>query len=368
MNKKRIVALLAAATMLISTVPVFATESTASSTEVTGGSTIVTGDATVNDVDKNKPLKVTLPTGNVLKFTVDPHNLVGLTTGQAMAIDLSATGQGAIVAPTDALAVIKNMSNVAVKVDATFNLVASGTSVNLVTDQSLVATGDATNMFLAVVPGTTKAWDDATYVTTNQAIAVENAGTKVSYKLKEAVWETIVTGGALKYQYDEDTENNFDAVAFKMGGSVNKAADWSPLVNNLTFTVVFDVAKAADTVEWAENTVVYDLVSGSAATTDYTPVVGAASGNMVDAVASYNDNLQSFALGKTASEGFGEGATVTSVKIEGVDCTAKANTAGGWIAVKWSDYTALGGEVTDDAEYEIIAVVNGVTYKGTYVK
>lgn len=368
MNKKRLVALLAAVVMILGTVPVFAAETTGSGTVVetaTDGALNITGDATVNDVAKPDTFVVTLPTAKAFDFYVDPYGLVDAATGTAVDIVSDATGQGAIIVKDDALAVIKNQSNVDVVVDVTIQIEATGGALNLVTDQATVATGTATNMFIGLVPGTDKAYDADSYVATGEAIAIEEGGTEVSFLLNKAVYEVYVKDdGSLGYQISGEADN-FDAVAFKLGGSINKAADWSVFTaaNNgsITFDVVFDIAKATDEVA-ATDTALYGVVSGTAVV-DYTAVAGTNNNQVeyVDGTWSYSTSTLKYTL---KSDGNNiAGSDVEKVEIEGVD--AEITFAG------TTNLTVAKTQVTNNSEYTntsedlvfIVTMSDGTVYR-----
>ena len=367
MNKKRLVALLAAAVMVLGTVPVLAAETTGSGTTVntaTDGALNITGDATVNDVAKPDTFVVTLPTAKAFDFYVDPYGLIDATSGTAVDIVEEATGQGAIVVKDNALAVIKNQSNVDVVVDVNVTIEATGGTLTLVTDQAAVATGTATNMFIGLVPGTAKAADETAYVATGEAIAIEQDGTEVSFLLEAATYEVYVkANGSLGYQISPEADN-YDAVAFMLGGSINKAADWSVFTGtgSISFDVVFDIAKA-DTEVRAEGTALYGVVSGTAVA-DYTAVAGGSSSNKVnyvDGTWAYNSSTTKYTL-KGAGAAIA-GSDVAKVEIEGVD--AELTFAG------TTSLTVAKTQVTNNSDYTnsstdlvfIVTMKDGTVYR-----
>lgn len=377
MNKKRLVALLAAAVMVLGTVPVFAAETSGSGTvinEATEGALTITGDATVNDVAKEDKYIVTLPTAEAFDFYVDPYGLVDAATGTAVDIVDEVTGQGAIIVKDDALAVIKNQSNVDVVVDVDITIDSTGGALNLVTVQEEVAPEDDTdnNMFLALVPGTTKAYDAATYVATGEAIAIESAGTTAQFLLEKAVYEVIVTDEGLDYQISPE-EDNFDAVAFKLGGSINKAADWSGFTAEkggyISFEVVFDIAKADGEVV-DEATALHGVVEGTDIA-EYTPVAGTVSGPTVQEEVAYVKTTSTYwqlftAETKVVGDSFDTSKATVTVNGTAVDWSSAVTACASRLKV--SDVAAAldMGTALAEGDYEVVITVEGGSvYKAT---
>lgn len=364
MIKKRIVAVLAATTMLLSTVPVFAAGATDSATLVTDTATVTTTTSDATVLDENKPdiLVVTVPTAKALEVIVDPHNLVGLASGEAVVIDRNATGQGAILSKENALAVIMNKSNFDVKVNANISVKnITGSAITFATQQATVddnATAQA--MFLGVIPSTQKASGASTYVAADKAIAIESAGTDVAFRLQAADYEMLKTGTGeaitLRYQLKDDP-NNFDGTAFKLAGSVNKTADWSAYTNNnLKVVAVYTVSKATDTDVLASGSALYALVSGSAVV-DYTPV-GVKTG-----YATFVDSDNSFYLGMSEGVWFEDASAVTNVTVNGVECTAQLF-GDGSIGVTWEAVKEAGQNNVTSWTFNY--TVDGVAYTATF--
>lgn len=358
MKRKKVIALLAAATMLFGTVPVLAEEATQSGTNIE-----VSGSGTVNDVDKSAKFKVTLPTNNALDFIVDPHNLVGLTSGQASDLDLTATGAGAILAADDALAVITNKSNVDVKVNVKLNVETTETGLKLVTDQDAVTTGTEQAMFIGIVPSTQEAYDASTYTTTNQAIVITATdaatATSVDFKLDAADWEVVKqSNGSFKYQYKETADNdNFDATAFKIGGKVNKQADWTGYVDDLSVKAVFNFVEADSTVELASGSGIYGLVSGSATTTQFDPVVAVAP---TPVYVGYNTSANWFWFAFDENNYFETDAVPSNATVNGT--SVRIANGGGYMTILWSDVEPLYSQGPWVFEFD----VDGVRYTATY--
>ena len=369
MNKKRFVALLAAAVMILGTVPVYAAETSGSGTvidEATTGALTITGDATVNDVAKPDTFVVTLPTAKAFDFYVDPYGLIDAVSGTAVDIVEEASGQGAIVVKDNALAVIKNQSNVDVVVDVNVQITATGGALTLVTDQAAVVSGDATNMFIGLVPGTTKAADENAYVATNEAIAIAQNGTEVSFLLDAATYEVYVKGdGSLGYQISPE-EDNYDAVAFMLGGSINKGADWSKFTGegSISFNVVFDIAKASTEVR-ATDTALYGVVSGTAVA-DYTAVAGTTN----KAETAYVNTTASATywyvwMDEEMDTTFPSTATV-KVNGEDISWTSRTACASSLKVATMSTAFDMGGTSLDAGNYEVVVTLeDGTVYKAT---
>lgn len=259
MIKKRIVALMAAATMLLNVTPVLAADAT--------GQATASGSGTVNAYDDTPIYVVTLPTGNVLDFTVDPYGLLDLASGASVSID-QLTNTGAIVAASGAAAIIKNMSSVPVTVTLNMTAQQSGSTITFMKKGSEVVTGDATNMFLAIIPSAEKADSAATYKAASYAIPITDTASEAKFKLDKAAYQVVNNNGSFSMEIVSGA-SNFDATAFKVGGVVNPAGDWSKFVGSSAETVslgvVFSYAAAADAEVVDTASGVYGLVSGSAA-------------------------------------------------------------------------------------------------------
>ena len=274
MIKKRIVALMAAATMLLNVTPVLAADAT--------GQATASGSGTVNAYDDTPIYVVTLPTGNVLDFTVDPYGLLDLASGASVSMDQLAN-TGAIVAASGAAAIIKNMSSVPVTVTLNMTAQQSGSTITFMKKGSEVVTGDATNMFLAIIPSAEKADSAATYKAASYAIPITDTASEAKFKLDKAAYQVVNNNGSFSMEIVSGA-SNFDATAFKVGGVVNPAGDWSKFVGGSAETVslgvVFSYAAAADAEVVDTASGVYGLVSGSAAdiTNDISGGTGALSG------------------------------------------------------------------------------------------
>lgn len=266
MIKKRMVALMAAATMLLNVTPVMATGLTQE--VATAGSTTVTGSGTVSSYDQTPIYKVTLPTSQALSFVVDPYGLLSVASGSSLTVDQLGTG-GKVESASDAVGIIKNESSKAITVDVQLYVTNSG-SINLTTTGAadVVATGTALNLFLAMVPSSASSDSLSTFKASSHVIPIHNTSSgssDVKFKLDAAKYEIVNTNGSYSLNLVSDAAN-YDGTTFRINGSANKNADWSTVTSDLTLNAVFTIAEAAD-ADVLDTTVtdVYGLVSGSAA-------------------------------------------------------------------------------------------------------
>ena len=270
MNTKKIAAVIAAGTMLLATVPVSAAET------ATSASATVTSAGTVNAYDTTPIFEVTLPTANSLQFTVDPYGLLNLdTTGPGSKVNVDELANtGAIVAASGSGALIMNESSVPVTVGVKLSVSDDGGAI-FVTDQADVATGDALNMLLALVPSASKVTVSGTAVTgyseAGKVLAITDTTTPSSnnaeFYLAKAKYDVVNTGSGYKLKKTE-ADDNYDATMFKVGGAANPGADWSAYVATssaaaISLEAVFSYTEATGSATTVDG--VYGLVSGTAA-------------------------------------------------------------------------------------------------------
>lgn len=325
MNKKRFVAVMAAATMLLNVTPVMAsTVDTASN-----GGTTVSGSGTVNAYDKTPQYKVTLPTADALDFTVDPYGLLDLASGGSFSIDKLANS-GAIVSASGSAAVIKNESSVPVTVSVTLTAKQTKTNkaISFKTKGSEVATGSGTNMFLAIIPSSKQAASASEYAAASYAIpaTASPSGADAKFKLSNAKYEVVNNNGSYSMRIVSGAAN-YDATVFKVGGLANPEADWTDFMSgggsDVSLTAVFSYAKSADADVVDESAGVYGLVSGSAA--NITNDMGSAGGSAAisgtgltacsDAGVDYE--IANFSVSKAYTLTIKDGRNVTAAAIGG---------------------------------------------------
>ena len=362
MNKKKIVALVATATMVFSAMPVGATQVTTAT-----GTSTVTSDAVVDSYDNSPIYKVTLPTSNSLGFTVDPYGLVNLASGSSVDVSKLAN-TGAIVSATNAAAIMKNESSVPVKVTAKFYVTdtntVTGTAVSLKTNHADTATGTANNMMLAVIPSATKTATVASYAASTTVVPVTSvtsgATTDVDFKLAKAEYQVQNTGNGFQLVQKAGTDN-FDATAFKIGGEVNPSADWTPYIGgspkSIGLTAVFSIADATNDTSVKDTNAYALITSGSSVLTGYQGV-----GATLGSVALQNATFWFGPDKADATKGFPAGATITNVKVNGSACASTVTS--NYITISWANVQAAGqGTATS---WTITATVNGKDYTVTY--
>lgn len=250
---KQILAITAAATMAFgSSLTAFAADST-----LPNDST-VTGGGDLEYVDTSKVYEVTLPTSGALDFVIDPQGLTSLGNGQSANLE-DLLANSSIVSKEGAGAYIKNESSVGVKVTVKMNITDDsdeGKKVTPVATLDAVTADDKTNICLLAIPSTNSPSAIADYTASTQGIVIESiddtAATEFSFVLDKAVYTVKKDAeGALSYAKDASVENNYDAVAFKLGGKANGKADWSAYTGASKKVVgvnaVFSVADAAET-------------------------------------------------------------------------------------------------------------------------
>lgn len=284
MNKKRIAALIAASTMLLSTVPAFA-EDTAT------GSAIVSSSGTVNAWDNTPIYQVTLPTANTLQFTVDPYGLLELGTGSATVDELMENASGAIVSADGSGAFIFNESSSGITVGIKLYVDDdAATPATLKADPASLATDSSTEMFLALVPSASKVIASGSstvgYEAASEVVAIteysEPASDTVQFYLDKAdyvVSQDTVKGG---YKIEKKADaGNGDGTMFKIAGQVNPKGDWTQYINTktatgkaLTLNAVFSYKTVDGDKDKVDNDTAYGFVSGSATTVAFDGVAG----------------------------------------------------------------------------------------------
>lgn len=80
-----------------------------------------------------------------------------------------------------------------------------------------------------------------------------------------------------------------------------------------------------------------------------------------DCTVTYNSKTSTWWIGKSATEGFGNDATV-DVTINGKAVTS--NLSNGWVTVTWKDFVAAGGANAD--EFNIVVTADGKKYANTF--
>ncbi len=247
-NAKRIMAVVTAATMTLgSGITAMAATTAPADSTITGG-----GD--LDYVDTSTVYEVTLPTAGALDFVIDPQGLTSLKEGESAKLE-DLLDSSSIVSKEGAGAHIKNESSVGVKVTAKMNITdTNDTKVTPVDTMEAVTANNTTNICLLAIPSSNSPADISAYEASTQGIVIsstdDTAATEFSFVLDKASY-SIKKGddGTLSYAKD-DTEGNYDAASFKLGGKANGKADWSAYTGaskkEIGVNAVFSVTDAAD--------------------------------------------------------------------------------------------------------------------------
>ena len=219
------------------------------------GDTILTGEGDVSYVDLTGAYQVLVPTAETLKFALDPQGLNAME-GTSQNVDEALEGEnaGAIVSNlADATGVgIANYGYYPVKATVKLYVTDTGASTLVDTDTD-INQGTARKIYLTVTPNKSDAaptvttpdsgnigdakevasvaWDDSEKPIAITANAVKSPQTMV-FALNGAkynfVKETVEGKDTFKAVFDSAaTDNENIAASFRIGGKVNKNADWS---------------------------------------------------------------------------------------------------------------------------------------------
>lgn len=248
-NAKRIMAVVTAATMALgSCFTAMAASTKPSDSTITGG-----GD--LDYVDTSTVYEVTLPTAGALDFVIDPQGLTSLKDGESAKLD-ELLDNSSIVSKGNAGAYIKNESSIGVKVTAKMSITDTNDAgkVTPVDTLDAVTANTTTNICLLAIPSSNSPAAIDNYEASAQGIVIESVDdtnpTEFSFVLDKASYSIKNDNGTLSYAIDE-TEDNYDAASFKLGGKANGKANWSAYVGDNAKSIgvkaVFSVADAADT-------------------------------------------------------------------------------------------------------------------------
>lgn len=248
-NAKKLVALAAAATMLMSSATVYAADPISIEGEVNYVNTTI--------------YKVTLPTNEGMKFLLDPQGLTSLDAG-----DYSADAAGKIVAEGEMVA--KNESSVEVVLNADFYLVDSAATdkVTIIPSSGTITEvgdeGSEKQSKKEVQIYITTDDNDATTSSDPKIEVGTEAGDGTDFTMKAAEYNFGVNEAG-EYTYDL-TADSGSTLTMEIAGAVAKDYDWSAYAdgtNTLTLNAVFGFKDAAG--EEIENT----EASTPVATDDY---------------------------------------------------------------------------------------------------
>lgn len=354
MKAKKVIAIISAAAMMVTPITAFA----APSADPTGTGT-ASGDGDINYVDASPVYEVTLPTDASLRFVVDPQGLVGLEEGESQELDdlMGDKTMGSILSSENSGAHIKNESSVPIEVSVKMKVTTDSSALSMAaTKDELIGNTDS-KMLLLAIPGSAKTADITTYSSSSVGIpitsTVEPADATFKFLLAPSTYK--VKNNADSFSYEKDTaEGNFDAASFKMGGYVNKDADWSEFVkqtdpSKVSVDAVFSYEKAAeDAVVGDTNAYALEAVSGAITlepeNTDQNVLV--------------TDGTNDIVIYYSGTKA--ENATVTPITITGSNKTAMIKADG-------PDVTITGDCVTIKASWLSVIKANVARGTGTYL-
>jgi len=337
---KRIVALLAAATMLMSSMTVLAADVT--NPDDANNGTGITGTGTLEGYVTTDYFSVQLPTTTAagITFAVDPQGLLnavdsskyGISSGAVYFTNTTELGTS-YSNSSDAIEVI-NKSTYEVDVEFAVNvtvpegvtLVSSEEDLENATTPSLylglkIDGGDAVTVTSGNFSAAKQTVDAVPVVTETASHGYVKYASTTSKAASGGLNETTgnsATGTAYYYGLEESSgwdDAALDKASYVLTGACDSTADWSGITGSDTVsaTVIWNCKKHVDVV----------------AATGY--------GSWSEGVAW---------LAKSSSEGFGSDATISAFTVNGETCAYTLNDTG-WISVTWDQVVAAGqGEVT----------------------
>lgn len=221
--------------------------------------------------------KVTVPTTSGLTFALDPQGLASVSDGASKL--LSELENGGIVKGGNG-AYCVNASSVPIKLTASFYLTDGSGKAPAATLVNTDPNDKATELLLQVIPAVkTFAKADVTSLSGGTALAdakwsatdakaimgtTEATATKVTFIMPAAEYKVKNASGTYTYEMTADAET---VTAFKIGGKVSKAGDWSAFAGTtpktLVLRCVFDVKPMTEGYDASTGT--DKAISGSAA-------------------------------------------------------------------------------------------------------
>lgn len=376
MNKmfKKGVAAVATATMLMSSITVFAADATPAPGGSFGDKVEVGGDGSL-EYYENDIVSVTLPTSSVwdTPFAIDPQGALSITADDGAVVDAA---KGAVI--PKGIASIKNVSsepvNVAADLYVTKNSDGDPSSVEFVANSDaaglatstdnkinlqLLATDKIKDADLTALTSATKDHTlaaNAKFVTKKDIMAngKENA-MEISFLLKGATYKLTQQSGKKGWYLDSSVSDNYSQVAFCVGGTVAQKADWSDFVGDdgekVSLKAVFTLEKVAN-----PSSVTADVTITTANATAPTYMKDGADGS--------SPVYDAFATGTTEFTS----ATLTAdyTANSGADLVLPIDFGKGGKKVAVSDvYATMGGQtvtLTKGTDYEVTST--GITLKG----
>lgn len=193
----------------------------------------------MNYVDMSKYTQVLLPTSSTMSFALDPQGLSTITGTSADAKDLAAAA-GNIVSNGEVS--VANYGYYPIKVRANFYVTDNGAST-FVNNAADVEADTSKKVYLTVTPSSTKTTvtDDGTAITGTAGYTAASESLSITgkavadaqcmvYALSGAEYEFTKTDGddgKVTYAAQRKSGGDYGAAAFKIGGKINKNADWA---------------------------------------------------------------------------------------------------------------------------------------------
>jgi hypothetical protein len=330
------------------------------------GNDTVTGDGETKYINL-EIYEVTLPTGDLLNFTLDPQGLYAIASGETK--DLAALGGGAIFSNGTAAAI----NNSSVDVKLSIELTGTGNATFIAYDDTDEKTKDkvegdtANNILLYAVPSAVDISTEATeYVASGSGFVIEDSASSLEFILGAAAYEIENNADVYTATPKEGTGHG---TAIQLGGYVNSKADWSDYVEGGSKSVgvqaVFSYEKA--TVPVPEEADIYGLITeleGAALTLVPAVVpVGFVGGDSLTEI-----TLQISELSSPHEIAFSFGDYELS-KVEtksGVDVTADYIKGAGKLTVAAAQITTL--KARTSSTFHTIKLSNGLSYQVNYEK
>ena len=236
-----------AGTLIYFVVVVTVSSGGGSSTGDPTGNSTVGGDGDAEYIN-TRIFSVTLPTGKLLDFTLDPQGLLKIQDGQS--VKFEDLGGGAIVSTGDAKVI--NNSSLPVTVDIDLTGVGSGATWIPFTDDTektieAVNNGTGRNILLYAVPASANIGSSsADYVAADRGFIIGTSVSTLRFVLGSAQYQVTNTGGTLTSGIVANTSKG---TAIQLGGLVNDKANWEDFAGatpsqTLSITAVFKYAEA----------------------------------------------------------------------------------------------------------------------------
>lgn len=274
---------------------------------VSAADTTITGDGEMNYVDMSKFQQVLLPTAGTMQFALDPQGLSTMATDTVSTKDLVADA-GKIVSNGEVS--IANYGYYPVKATVKLYVTDTGKST-LVSSPSEVDSDTTRKVCLTVTPSSAettitadadgKVSATAGYAAGSEEIVINQTAVasakSMVYALSGAAYnfKKDSSSGKDVYTAERDTTGKYGAASFKIGGAINKNADWADYIaakspKTLKLNAVFsytsiteeEYAHLTDTTDGFVQTGTYNMIKDTdpevATSAKFDPVKGSSVG------------------------------------------------------------------------------------------